>query len=229
MGVGADGEVEAVAVGVDVGEGRALADAVHVVLAPGAQAGVPGMVHVRVLGKPGGQCGFVEGLGEGVPVLSLVPVDADGAVGAVVLGLYPRRAHVLVGLHLPEVGQHPFEGPQVVPGSRPCVVVGGDSPEEHRARAVVGAAPSHDLGPGHQHGLSQLGRGDAHVVPAMARVLLEGGLGGAVLEVVGQVLEVRVVGAGLQQQDGPARVLGQPGCQDAPAGARPHHDDVVLH
>ena len=68
--VAPDGEVQAVAVGVDVGKAGAHADAVGVVHGDGADAAGLRMVHVGVVGIAGGPGGIIEGLLEGQPLLA---------------------------------------------------------------------------------------------------------------------------------------------------------------
>ena len=109
LDVGANGQVEAVANQVDVGQGHAHAHAVDVVLGAQADSGGLGVVHIGVEGIPGGGGGLEERLLGSGPSLAMVMADRHRAIGAVEV-----IVEVGVVFQLAEVGQAVDVGPAVV-------------------------------------------------------------------------------------------------------------------
>ena len=158
------------------------------------------MVEVFGLRKAHPTAGFVERALRGVPVLALEPVADDRAVGPVEVVV---KVHVR--LELAEEGQDALELPLVVAQRCPCVEVVGQATKEHLA--VDGAGPSGYLSPGDQHGEGDV-VGLARKLPVVVVANHDIGTGRVPeLELVGQVLEVRVVGAGFKQEHRAMRIF----------------------
>ena len=222
-----DGQVEAVPGLGQVPDGGAPPDAVEGVEGHRADAGGVGVVVVRAVGVPGGPASVVEGLLIGVPFAGCEPPGQDGAVAAVEVVV-----DVEVVLDPPEVREQVPEAPLVVALRGPPVVVFGYASEEYLG--IDGAGATDDAAPGHQHGLGLVGR-PADVVPAELAVRAEGPgpdvpvAAMAQPNLVGQLRDVGVVRAGLQQQDRAARVLGEPRCNYRTSSAGANDDGVVVH
>ena len=218
--VGADGQVEAVTGHVEVAQGGAPTDAVGVIEGRGADAGGIRAVVVVGMGEAVGAGGVVESGLSREPLLALETAGDDGAVVAVeVVG------EVGVRLQAAEAAQQVLEAPLVVAHGGPGVVVLGDAAQEHLAVDGAGAAGdfaagNHDLGV-----LSGAVSGELPVVIAGHDV---GGGGVAELHLIGQVLEVGVVGSGFQQQHRSVGVFAQPGGHDGTGRAGADDDVVVL-
>ena len=114
-----------------------------------------------------------------------------------------------------------------LPQPGPAVEVLGQRAHEHLP--VDGAGSARDLAPGDQHGAGRLG-GRSGELPVV--VVADGDVGGggvAVLQLVGQVLEVGIVRPRFQKQDGSVRIFRKPRRHDAPSRPRPDDDNVVFH
>ena len=85
--VGLDAQILAVTAGVQVGQGRAHADAIRVVQRKGADATGGGMVQVRIIGDPGVETGLIKCRLEGDPMLPMMTTHRDGAISAMELVL----------------------------------------------------------------------------------------------------------------------------------------------
>ena len=70
---------------------------------------------------------------------------------------------------------------------------------------------------------------DAGQGPVVLRVRGFGGAGVSEADVVGQVLRVGVVRAGLEKEHGQVGVLGQPGSDHRAGGTAADYDNVVFH
>ena len=221
--VGADGEVEAMARGVDVAERGTPADAVGVVEGVGADAGGVGVVVVGVGGEAGVDAGVVEGNLVGQQVFELVALGDDGAVAAVEVVLI-----VHVGFELAEVGEDVLVAPLVVAERNPVVEVVGYGAEEDLS--VDGAGAAHDLAARDVHRRGGVGR-LAREEPVVAVFDVEEVGAGAEseLDVVGHAVEVGVVGAGFEEQDGARGVFGEARGDDRARGAAAYDDCVVSH
>src|SRR5262249_45864464 len=73
-----------------------------------------------------------------------------------------------------------------------------------------------------------LRRDGGHIVPAMRPIGRQPDIV-AQLEVSGEMLEVRVIRSGLEEEHRSSRVLRQAGCQDAPGRPGANDNDVVFH
>ena len=220
--VGAYGQVQAVAGLVQVAHGSADADAVGVVQGRRPYAVSIRVVVVGTVGVAGGPGSVVEGLLGRHPVLALEAVHHYWAIAAMEI----VAAVVRVRLNLAEIGQHVGVGPFVVAEGCPGIVVLGHAPQEYLA--VDGAGPAGNLAPGHHHRRGLVG-GPADELPVMVAGHHVGLGGVAELHLLGQILEVRIVGPGLQQQHGLGRILGEPGCQDCARGTGANNHVVILH
>ena len=207
---------------VEVAEGGAPADAVGVVEGHRPHAAGLGVVVVGDLGEALVAAGPEEGGLVGKQLLPLEAAGDDGPVGVVEV----IAGEVGVGLDAAQEGQELDEAPLVVAHLGPGVVVLGDAAQEHLA--VDGAGAAGDLAPGDHHGRSGVG-GLAPELPVVVAGHDVGGGGVAELDLVGQLLEVGVVAAGLQQQDGYGGVFAETGGHDGAGGPGAHHDVVVLH
>ena len=221
--VGADSEVEAMAHGVDVAERGAPADAVGVVEGVGADAGCVRVVVVGVFWEASLDAGVVKGDLVGEQVFELVALGDDGAVAAVEVVL-----EVQVGFELAIVWQDILEAPLIVAEGDPVVEVVGDGAEEDLS--VDGAGAAHDLAAWDVHRRGGIGRlaGEEPVV-AVFDVEEVRACAKPELDVVWHVVEVGVVCAGFEQQDGARGVFGKPRRNDRARGAATYDDCVVSH
>ena len=137
----------------------------------------------------------------------------------------PVVLEVVVILHAAEEGQDVGVTPLVVAPFGPTVVVLGDSTVENLA--VNGGGAAGGLAPGDDE-VGLLGGDTGAVGPTVGSVSGEKDVV-AELQVIGQMVEIGVVGAGLQEQDGLVGVLGQAGGDGSAGGASTHHDVVVTH
>ena len=199
--VGADGEVEAMAGGVQVGQGGALADAVRVVQGERANAGGVGVVQIRVVGVAQVAAGAVKGGLQGEPSFRGMAAHRYGAGCAVEI-----VPNVGVGFQFAEVGQGLEVAPLVVAGGSPSIEVLGQAAQEYLMIDGAGAAGDPAAGDGSR--LRALGRGIAEERPVVRRAGAGGGLVQVVFQFRRQGFRVRVVGAGLEEQHGAGRVLG---------------------
>ena len=156
----------------------------------------------------------------GQPFVGAVAAHGDGAVGAV-----PVVVEVVVVFHPAEEGEDAGVAPFVVAPFGPAVVVFRDAAVEYLAVDGGGAAGGLAAGDD-QVGL--LRRYPGAVGPAV------GAVGGeedvvAQLEVVGQVVEVGVVRAGFQQQDGIGGIFGKAGGDGGAGRTGANHDIVIAH
>ena len=222
--VGADGEVEAVAHCINVGQGHAHTHAVYVVLGAKADAGGFGVVYVGMVGVSGIGGGLEECLLRRRPGLSLVVAHRHRAVGSVEIVV-----KVGVVLQLAEVGQAVNIGPAIVAPGRPGVEVFGRAADE--GLAVDGAGAAHGLAPwdGHRPLFGRGGSGEGPVVGRTGGAGLQVHGTPAQLEHIGELGEVGKVRASFQQQDRAGRVFGQPGGDDAAGGAAADNDVIVFH
>ena len=205
---------------VQIPEGGAPADAVGVVERRGANAGGIGAIVVVGMGETVGADGVVEGRLSRQPILALEASGDDGTVVAVeVVG------EIGVGLQAAETAQQVREAPLVIAHGGPTVVVLGDAPQEHLA--VDGAGTAGDLATGH-HDLGVFRGAVPGELPVVVAGHHVGGGGVAELHLVGQVVEVGVIGAGLDQEHGGAGVFAQPGGDNGAGGAGADDDVVVL-
>ena len=78
--VSLDGKITPVAIRVDIGESRALADAAHLVFDPWANAGEVGVIDIGMFRESCGEGGFVVSLGEVMPGCSFQPVNANWTI-----------------------------------------------------------------------------------------------------------------------------------------------------
>ena len=222
-----DGQVQAVPRLGEVPDGSAPPDAVEGVEGERADSRGVGVVVVGAVGVSGVPGGVVEGLLVVVPLVGREPPGDDGAVVAVEIVM-----HVQVILDPSKVGEQVPVPPLVVARRGPSVVVLRHAAQEYHGIHRAGAAD--DPAPGRQHRFGLVG-GLAHVVPAELAVRAEGPrpdvpvAAVAQPDLVGQLLDLGVVRPGFQQQDRPARVLGEPGCDYRSGRPGPDDDGVVVH
>ena len=197
-------------------------DAVGVVEGGGSDA-----LRIRVVVVPdfsiaGRYAGRVEGVLGRQPTFPGETVHDDGPVAPMEVVV----AVVRVGLDAPEDWKQLGVGPLVVALGGPAVVVLRHAAQEHLA--VDGAGAAGDLAAGH-HNLRRGVGALAHELPVMvADHDVDFGVV-AELHLFGQLLELRIVGARLDQQHVLAVVLGQAAGDNRASGARPNHDVIVLH
>ena len=215
-------QVEAMARCGQVGKGAAHANAGGVVHGRGANSLRGRMVHVHVLGIAQARAGLQESVLEGMPGGARRANHGHRPIAAVKIVL-----HVGVRFQLAEEGQDVVVGPLVVSLGGPVVVVLGKAAQEHLS--VDGAGTAHDAPPGDLDWLGLPVGGDGLVGPVEGRARRGCLLAGAVAEFGRPLLEVGVIGAGLQQKNRARRVFGQPGGQRATGGATADDYHVVLH
>ena len=181
-------------------------------------------VEVRLVRHAEVGAGLHERVVDGIPVTLDVAADGDRPGVAV----ERIRAEVEVVLELDEVGKHVLPAPARVAEGGPAVEVewrssNGDAAVHHRRAAD-------ELAPSEAHAVAVRER----LVPVAPVQLGDPGgepvLAAADHEQRRQLLLVREVGAGLEEQHPPILVLGEPDCDDTAARARAYDDDVeVLH
>ena len=132
---------------------------------------------------------------------------------------------IQVGFHLAEVGQDLHEGPLVIAPGGPVVVVLRDTAVEPlpiNGAGAPGRLATRDL----QRRLLRRDGGD--IVPAMGPIGRQPHIV-AQHEVIGEMLEVRVIRSGLEEAHRPARILRQAGCQDTASRPCTNDNHVVSH
>ena len=220
--VGPHRQVEAMPHRPEEGERSAHPHPFRVVHGDGPHTARFGVIHIRIRRVAGIQARLHEGLLEGQPLLAGKTPHRNRAFGAVEV-----VADVQIGFHLAEVGQDIYVLPAGVALGGPAVVVFGHAAEQHLP--VDGAGAAHDLAAGRRQQLRLLRRALRPPRPVVRRAL-RGGVGlVTILQIVGVKLVFRIVRPGFQQQHRAALILGQPGCDHAPAGTRANHDNIVLH
>ena len=220
--VGPHREVEAVPHLPQKRESRAHAHALGVVHGDGAHAAGVGTVHVRVFRIAGLDAGLDEGILERQPFLAREPPHRYRSLRAVEV-----VADIHVRFHLAEVRQDVDERPLVVALGGPAVVVLGNAAQQHLP--VDGAGSADHLAARRRQHLGLLRRALGPPGPVVRRALGRGVGLVAVLQVVGIMLVLGIVGPRLQQQNRAVRILGQTGGHGAASGSGPNHDHVVFH
>ena len=220
--IGPDGKVEAMAAGVQVGDGGTHAYAAGVVQRYSADAGGIGMVHILVFREAGVTACLIECRLQRQPGLSRVPPNRDGAVAAMKI-----ISNIGVAFQPTEVGQRLLVTPLVVTRISPGVEVLRDSAQQDLV--VDGAAATGHTAPGHMEWSRLLGSGLAHERPVMGRSLLGGGLVQVIFQLVGQPVRGWVIRPGFQQEHGSAGVFGQSVGKNTASRASPDDDDVIFH
>ena len=120
---------------VQVGDGHADPDAVHVVARARPDSFRFGMILVFVFPVTGIHAGLVKGLRMRLPGVPRISFDGNGAVASVEI-----TTEIAVGLHLPEIGQNVGKSPLVVSLGRPGIVIIWDTPVEHLSVDRAGPA-----------------------------------------------------------------------------------------
>ena len=174
------------------------------------------------VGEPLVAAGLVEGGLVGQQLIALEASGDDGAVGVVEV----IAGEIGVSLDAAQEGEQLDVAPFVVAHLGPRVVVLGDAAEEDLA--VDGAGAAGYLAAGNHHGRSSVG-GLAPELPVVVAGHDVGGGGVAELDLVGQLLEVGVVAAGLEQQDRDGGVFAEAGGDDGAGGPGADDDVVVFH
>ena len=218
---GPEGQVQAVAGLLQVGDGGAHSDAVDIVHRAGADAGGVRVIHIRGFGQAGGETSLEKGFLSGQPFLAFVAAHRYGAGGTVKVA-----AEVQIGLDAVQVGHNGAEAPFGVAPRDPIVKVLRHRPQPDLA--VDGAAAADDPAAGQVKGSGVFGAGFGPVAPHMRAGNGAGGVV-AVLHIRGQLREVGIVGAGFEQQHRAGRVRGEAGSQYAAGGTGADDDDIVLH
>ena len=220
--VAPDGQVQTVPGKAEVAQRGTEANAVGVVQGYRSNAGGVGVVHVRHVGHSDAPACLVEGRLIGAP---LRPVEAPAYYRAVRI-VEIAAPELGVGFHLPKVLQQVLVTPLVVTLSGPRIVVLGHAPEEHLA--VDGTAATGNLAPGDLQPAAGVGASPVEI-PVVMRCDNVDSRGEAKLDFIGQILEIRVVRSGLQQQHRPVRVFTQTGGYHATPRARSDYDGVIPH
>ena len=182
-------------------------------------------MHVRVLGKVGRDTGAIKGLLHGRPGRSGKAAHWDGAVRAV-----KRIAEIGIVLQFLERGQHPFVGPlRIAPGGPGGKILWCAT---NKRLAIDRAGSPHDLTTGHGHGrgLVRIRRpfqGPVVGGPGLPCFQIDGTP--AIFQHIRQLLGVREVRSGFQEEHAAVRVLGQAGRQNAAGGAATDDNGVIAH
>src|SRR5262249_2148724 len=176
------------------------------------------VMHVRVVGKVCSYTGAIKGLLHGRPGLAGKAAYRDGAVRAVKL-----ITEIGIVLQFLEIGQHPFVGPLRVAAGRPgtktlrCAT--------NKSLAIDRAGPPGDLATWHGHGMGLVRirrpcQGPVVGGPGLPYFQIDGTP--AIFQHIRQLLWVREVWSGFQEEHAAARVLGQAGRPNAARGSAPH-------
>ena len=186
-----------------VSQRAAHADAGRVVHGRRAHAAGFRVVHVPVGGVAHGNARIHERLLERVPGFPGSAHHRNRSVAAVKIVM-----HVSVRLQPSEIRQHVLIGPLVVAQRGPPVVILRQSPQEnlavHRSRTADGTAT------GNLHGPLLLRRSDGLIRPVIRAARRGGNLTVAVAQLRRPALKIHEIGAGFQQQNRPAGILGEP-------------------
>ena len=221
-GVGPYCQVEPVPAHVQIAQSRAPPDAIRIVHRAWAHARGVGKIVVRAVGDSFGAARLEKRPLVGQPVLGLEPVDDYWPVGVMeVVG-----AEIGIGFNHPQVLEQVGERPLVVSLGGPGIVVLGHPAEKHLP--IDGAGPAGNLAAGHHHGRRSGGPPARKLPVVVARHDIGGGCV-TELDLVGQLFEVGVIGAGLDQQHRLAWVFAQPGGHNRPGRTGAEDDVVVLH
>ena len=190
-GIRTDGQGQAMPGEGQVSDGRAPAHIVRIVHGVGADTNGIGMIMVWILWKPCAQAGVVESPLVRRQSVHRMAANHDGAFVAVEI-----IVEVSVGLHVAKVRKARFIAPLVVAQRDPVVEIFGYRPEEHLT--IDGACPARDLPSGDIHRFGLVGglAGEPPVVPVLDSEKVGPGAP-AELEVIGQAIEIGIVGPGL--------------------------------
>ena len=197
MAVAAHSQVEAVAGRGDVGDGGRDTRPAAAVHGDRADACAGGVVVVLQVGDATFEAGVEERALEGNELVALPAHDGHGTALAVEVA-----ADVLVVFELAERRERLFPRPLVVAKGGPLVVVGGHAADGHRAVDGRGAA-------GHL-AAREVDRTVRDGIGFELPVVVDDGHPESVLEVVGRLIDIGVVGSGLQQEDATVGVLAKP-------------------
>ena len=221
MDLPSDGQVQAVAVLAQVGDRRAYPHAPQVVgwgYADARGIGPVGVLDDRVAFD---DTRFAEGPLYRRLRVGLSAPHRDGAIRPVKVVM-----DVQVVLHLAKERQHLGIGPLIIAHGGPVVIVLGQ-PALHGLAVDGGPTPDH-FPLCHVDFALFLG-GHPSQGPVVLRLGGLGVAGVAVFHLVRDVVEVRVIPAGLQEEYRPVWVFRQPAGQDGSRGPAPNDNDVVLH
>jgi hypothetical protein len=158
-----DGQVEAMADRIKIGQGRAHTDTIGVIHWDRPHPHGIGVVHIRIGGEIRRQTRLIECLLRRQPGLGLMATNRNGPIAAVEV-----IPHVRVRFRFTKVGQDLAEGPCVVAHGRPVVVVFGDTAQKHLP--INGTGAPDDSAARHGHRSALLGGRDAHEGPVVGRV-----------------------------------------------------------
>ena len=192
-------QVQAVSCRVQIVEGVAHPHALNGVAGPGRHAGRFRVVLVLVDRVALSNAGLLEGRGVGHPFGAGIAANGDRAVVAVNVA----SPKIEVSLHLVEVGQALGKAPLVVAPLGPAVIVLGNATQQHLAVDGAGAAG------GPAPGNLQVGHFVGHVAPvgpAVGPIRRQEHVV-AQLDIVGQMVDRRIVRTGLEQQHRYIRIL----------------------
>src|SRR5215831_15112175 len=137
--------------------------------------------------------GVVEGLLVWQPLVSLKASDNDRTVGAMKVAV----TEVRVRLNLAEILKAMLKVPLIVAYRSPCVIIFRHAAQEHLA--IDGTRATRHLAPRHHHLRRLIGR-FADELPVMVtdHDVCSGSI--AVLHLIRQLLQGRIIGAGLDEQ-----------------------------
>src|SRR5215510_2373460 len=156
----------------------------------------------------------------GKPLLRLVSAHGDRTIGAVEV---PPEIQIV--FHLAEVRQDFEEGPLVIAPGGPVIVVLRDAAVENLP--IDGAGAPGRLAAGYRQ-LGLLWGDGRHISPAMRAIGRQPHIV-AELKVIGEMLEVRVIRSGLEEEHRSARILRQASREDTTSRACADDNHVVFH
>src|SRR5919108_4313058 len=162
----------------------------------------------------------MKGDGMREPLLPLIAAHGDRTTGTVEV---PPIIQVV--FHLTEVGQDLEKGPLIIAPGRPVVIVLRDAAVEDLP--IDGAGAAGRLATGYRQ--TRLLRGDGrHVCPAMGTISRQPDIV-AQLEVIREMLEVRIIRSGLEEEHRSARILRQASREHTPSRPCANDNHVVSH
>src|SRR5215475_508717 len=183
------------------------ANAVRVVAGHWTNASGVRVIMVWTVWKSCCPTGVIEGPLVWQPLISLKASDNDRTVGAMKIAV----TEVRVRLNLAEILKAILKVPLIVAHRSPCVIIFRHAAQEDLA--IDGTRSARHLAPRHHH-LRRLVSCLANKLPVMVTDHDVGGCSIAMLHLIWQLLQGRIIGAGLDQQHRPLGVFTEAGRDD---------------
>src|SRR5262245_41896735 len=205
--IGPDRQVQPMPGLAEIAQRCTPANTVRIVAGHRANASGVRVIMVWTVRNAGGPTVIVAGSLIWQPLFSLKASDNECTVGIMKVA----STEVIIRLNLAEILKAMLKVPLIVAHRSPGVIILRHAAQEHLA--IDGTRSARHLAPRHHHLRRLVGR-FADELPVMVTDHNIGGRGIAVLHLIWQLLQGRIIGSGLDQQHRPLGVFTEAGCDD---------------